>query len=175
MLEGPYRAGPWPGLTARGAAILLGCALLLAIGQVLIGPIRGALPDLPVLAVTTLFPLAIATRIVQAPGAASATCGAYLLPRTLLSLIQPAVPLPPLLLVPALAFDVAVWLRPLTRGRAAMGGAAYGLTLCLAEPPFAILLGGEPGLWSGVNLLVAGVASVLVCAAVAPVSVRGTG
>ena len=37
-LRGPYRAGPWPGLTPAGAGVLLGCALLLAGGQLIVAP-----------------------------------------------------------------------------------------------------------------------------------------
>jgi hypothetical protein len=176
--KGPYRVGPWPGLTLRGAGVLLGCALLLALGQLLIGAPRTAVPDLPVLGLTALLPAAIAIRIVQTPGAASAVTAAYLLPRTLLSLMQPGLDLPPLLLVPALAFDFALWLRArdvaVTRGQSAFAGAVYGLMLTLVEPPFAIFLGGDPGLWSGGRLLLGGLATIAACAAIAPVSVRGT-
>jgi hypothetical protein len=53
----------------------------------------------------------LATWLVRMPGAASAVSGAYLLPRTLLSVIDPGLPLPPLLLIPAMVFDVLVWLQ----------------------------------------------------------------
>src|SRR5437868_7803212 len=111
MLEGPYRVGPWPGLTPAGAGILLFGALFLGVGQVLIGPTQRPLPDLPVLGATALVPLVIATRIINTPGSASAVCGAYLLPRSLLSLLVPGLDLPPLLLAPALAFDLVFWVR----------------------------------------------------------------
>jgi hypothetical protein len=77
---------------------------------VLIGPIVKPLPDLAVLGVTTLVPLALAERIVRVPGAATAACGAYLLPRSLISLLAPTIPQPPLLLVPTIAFELALWL-----------------------------------------------------------------
>jgi hypothetical protein len=110
--SGRYRAGPWPGLAPAGAGVLLGCALLLAGGQLVSGDDpRAPLPDLPLLAVLGLCPLVLATRLVGAPGVASAVCGAYLLPRALLSLVDPSIAPPPLLLVPALAFDVSAWLR----------------------------------------------------------------
>src|SRR5260370_32640221 len=108
---GPYRLGPWPGLTPRGAGVLIGCALLIGLAQTLLGPPGTAVPDLPLLGLTALLPMALATRIVRAPGAASAACGAYLMPRALLSLAQPGLELPPLLLVPAVAFDLALWLQ----------------------------------------------------------------
>ena len=111
MLEGPYRVGPWPGLTPSGAGVLLGCALLLGVAAALTGDPRRAMPDLPILALSSLAPLLVATRIVNAPGAASAVSGAYLLPRALISLLDPAVQAPPLLLVPALALDLTLWLR----------------------------------------------------------------
>jgi hypothetical protein len=174
MLRGPYRAGPWPGLTASGATIVLACAVLLGVGQALVGPLRSALPDLPLVGVTALLPMAIAVRAIQTAGVASAVCGAYLLPRTLLSLLQPGLELPPLLLAPALAFDVALWLIPITRGRAAIAGGAYGVILSLVQPPFAIIIGGDPALWSGANLLLASAATIAACAVVAPVSVPGT-
>jgi hypothetical protein len=108
---GPYRAGPWPGLTPNGGGLLLGCALLLASGQLALGTPTRPLPDLPVLAVLAFAPLALATRLTHIPGAASAVCGAYLLPRSLLTLLDPALQLPPLLLVPAVVFDLSLWLR----------------------------------------------------------------
>ena len=108
---GPYRSGPWPGLTWRGAALLLAHALLLAAGQVALGRPQQPMPDLVLLAVLSLAPLALATRLVQAPGVASAVCGAFLLPRALANLLNPTLELAPLLLVPALVFDVATWLR----------------------------------------------------------------
>jgi hypothetical protein len=108
----PYRSGPWPGLTARGAAVLLSCATALGLMQLLTGSSARHWPDLALMAIATCAPLAAATWIVRVPGAASAVAGAYLLPRALLSLLDPSVPLPPLLLVPAVAFDLAAWLRP---------------------------------------------------------------
>jgi hypothetical protein len=174
--------------------------VLLAIGQLLIGPPRQAWPDLIVLAVTAFLPLALATRVVQTPGAASAVCGAYLLPRTLISLTEPSIEPPPLLLVPALAFDVSVWLRigdlgvltqflprptrvwrkidrrprHIRRWRAVLGGAIFGLVLALIAPPWAILNGGDVGNWSGTALWAAAMGNVLGCALIG-FSARGTG
>jgi hypothetical protein len=90
--------------------MVLACAAFLAVGQLLIGPMHRPLPDLPVLGVTVLVPLALAERIVRVPGAATAACGAYLLPRSLISLLLPAIPQPPLLLVPSIVFDLVLWL-----------------------------------------------------------------
>ena len=39
-----YRDGPWPGLSPAGAAVLLGCALLLAGGQLVVGDPRRRFP-----------------------------------------------------------------------------------------------------------------------------------
>ena len=89
--------GPWPGLTLRGAGLLLAHALLVG----LLAQWWWPLAVLPVLSVTLLM---------RMPGAASAACGAYLLPAAMLSLLL-GWPLPPLLLAPAMAFDVIVWLR----------------------------------------------------------------
>ena len=200
MSPGVYRAGPWPGLTPRGAAVLLACAVLLGLGQVLIGPTNAAWPDLPVLGLTAFVPLAIATRLTQIPGAAAAVCGAYLLPRTLISLVEPSIEPPPLLLVPAIAYDLGLWLRPghlagvaqvwPARGgawrrrpnrerrriggwRAAGAGALFGLALALVEPPFAILLGDDPNDWVGTTLWAAVAGCVGICALLG-LSVRGT-
>src|SRR5207244_3117921 len=85
--------------------------VLLGMGEMLVGGPRHALPDLPLLAVVALLPLAVATRVVNTPGAAAAACGAYLLPRTLVTLANQSLEPPPLLLVPAVAFDVALWMR----------------------------------------------------------------
>lgn len=198
---GPYRTGPWPGLSPRGAGLLLACALLLGGGQLVLNAPHQALPDLPLLTILACAPLALATRVLLAPGAASAVCGAYLLPRTLLSLVDPTIEPPPLLLIPAVAFDLTAWLRPsdligLTRiwprkrptwhrrdrlprrlrpWRAAAAGAVFGAVLAAVEPPFAILLGGDPAAWSGLPMLVATACGVVGCAIVGlAVSVRGT-
>jgi hypothetical protein len=156
---------------------------------------------------------------------AAAVCGAYLLPRALLSVVDPSVEPPPLLLIPAVAFDASVWLRwsdvanlryvwpggrarwrrrrapsgpDVTPGvtrrfyagggrrgtvgprrvrgwRAAVAGAIFGAVLVLVEPPFAVLLGADPTMWSGNNLWLAGGLATLGCAIVAlAVSGRGT-
>src|SRR6185312_14653232 len=116
-----------------GAGLLLACAAFLAIGQILVGPPRQPLPDLPVVAATALVPLAIATRLVGMPGAAVAVCGAYLLPASLVSLLFGEQAQPPLLLAPAFAFDLGLWLdhsrlplkAGLNRGRAVIAGALF--------------------------------------------------
>jgi hypothetical protein len=230
--DGPYRTGPWPGLTPAGAGVLLGCALLLAGGQLVLGDPRAPLPDLPLLAILAMGPMALATRLVGAPGAASAVCGAYLLPRTVLSLVDPSIEPPPLLLVPALAFDVSAWLRASDlanlrylwpgnqsawrrqrrgsrslrptqadvtggvtprfyaggwrrglvgprrcgRGRLAVASAIFGGMLALIEPPFAVLLGADPAVWSGseTSLWLAGGLAVLGCA-IAGLAASGRG
>ena len=194
MKGSPYRAGPWPGLTPRGAGLLLACAGFLAVGQMLIAPLEKPVPDLAVLGVTALMPMAIAERIIRAPGAAAATCGAYLLPRSLISLLFPTVPSPPLLLVPAITFDLALWLdtshlsgltellpghqqtrrtrraaASFSRSRAVVAGGAFGLVLALVEPAYQLFLGADPVIWSGSSVWVAAVVTTLVCAALATV------
>ena len=194
--------GPWPGLTPTGALILLGCAVLLAaVAETGVGSPRRALPDLPILAISSLVPMLLGTRIVRAPGAASAICGAYLMPRTLISLVEPRLEPPPLLLVPALAFDLALWARAadlarianawprrehvwrkrprprrsLEWWRAAFAGAVYGLVLSAVEPPFAILYGAEPSSWMPADVGLAGCLAVVGCGLVAlSLSARGT-
>jgi hypothetical protein len=175
-------------LTPSGGVLLVSCAILLAGGQLLLGEPRRPWPDLVLLAVTTLLPLALATRIVQAPGAASAVCGVYLLPRTLISLIEPSIEPPPLLLVPALAFDLSAWLRAsdpwwrrrdrtvrrVTRRRATLAGAVFGLVLSVIVPPFALLLGGNAADWAAPDLWTATVASAIGCALIG-LSARGRG
>ena len=194
MLHGPYRVGPWPGLRPSGAAVLLGCALLLGLAALLVGSPRRALPDLPLLALFGLVPMAVATRIVKAPGAASAVCGAYLMPRTLISLVEPTLDPPPLLLLPALAFDVSLWLRAadlarlrqlwprrqsarrrrtpaarrtLHHWRASVAGAVFGSVLTVVEPPYARLLGSDPSGWTASSLLVAGCLAAAACSVAA--------
>ena len=181
----------------------MACAGFLAVGQVLIGPIQKPIPDLAVLGVTALMPLAIAERIVRVPGAATATCGAYLLPRATISLLAPGLPPPPLLLIPAIAFDLGLWLhlghlaglsevwprrrnvwrkrpRPvvsgsLWRGRALVAGGLFGLVLSVVEPNYQVFLGADPATWSGPTVWAAGLITTLVCGALATiVSVPGT-
>ena len=191
------RAGPWPGLTPRGAALLLACAIFLGVGQILVGPPTKPVPDLPVTAVTALLPLVVATRLVRAPGAASGVCGAYLLPASTIALLQPAVAPPPLLLVPAVVFDLALWIqatdvtallpdtgrqwrkrstaRDPTTLRATLAGVVFGVVLNVVEVPFRLFLGGDPSAWSGANIWVAAVASALACGALARLlTFRGT-
>ncbi len=97
ILGGPYRAGPWPGLTLRGAGLVLLHALVLAVLAEMWVPL-------------TVLPVLSATWLMRMPGVASGVVGAYLLPRSVLSLAL-GMALPPLLLAPAMAFDVLVWLR----------------------------------------------------------------
>jgi hypothetical protein len=186
---GIYRAGPWPGLTARGAAVLLACAALLAGLQVMVGAPQQAWPDLTVHAVTAFIPLVLATRWLKMPGAASAACGAYLLPRSLISLIQPSLEPPPLLLVGAVAFDLTLWLhradlakvwprggqrwrkrfrlvRKITLWRSVLGGAIFGLTFSLVQPAFELLLGGDPTRWSANELYGSMALAIIGCGAV---------
>jgi hypothetical protein len=170
-----YRAGPWPGLTPSGAGILLGCAVFLAIGQSIVGVPRQPLPDLPLTGVTALLPLALALRIVQMPGAASAVCGAYLLPRATVALFQTSLDQPPLLLVPTIAFDVLLWLlhtrmpRLRPQPRAVIAGALFGALLASIEPSFRLFLGANPATWSGASVWAAVIATAVACAAIARV------
>ena len=113
----PFRWGPWPGLTGRGAAVLLADALLLAGSQWLLGSAetnvadRSALPWLPLVVAGAAESLVLAAGLLRMPGAASAVVGVYLLLRTLPSLLVPALAPPPLLWPPALLLDFALWLR----------------------------------------------------------------
>jgi hypothetical protein len=165
---GPYRAGPWPGLTPRGALLLLAHALLLAAAFALVAPLPRSSSNLTVVALLAFGPLALATRLVQAPGTASAVCGAYLLPRSLASVLDPSLGLPSLIIVSSFAFDLATWLRAndlsglanvwkrrrmvwqrrdrsprrLRRWQFAVGGAAFGAVFVLVEAnpsPFLLL------------------------------------
>jgi len=191
-----YRAGPWPGLSPRGGGVLLATALLLAAGATALGSPQRALPDLPLLAVVCVLPLALATAIVQTPGVATAVCGAYLLPRSLLSLVDPSLALPPLLLLPAFAFDLGAWSHPshlrllgslwprrrvrwrrprlamvrLRPWRTALAGALFGALLVLVEPGFRLLLGGPASAWSGPAVPLAGISATLGCGVVACLS-----
>jgi hypothetical protein len=175
-----FRAGPWPGLTPSGAGVLLACAVFLAIGQILVGPPTQLLPDLPVIGVTALLPMALGLRIVRVPGAASAVCGAYLLPRSTIALLQSRLDQPPLLLVASIVFDVALWLlasrlpRLQPNARTAVAGGAFGAVFAAIEPAFRMFLGANPLTWTGPNVWIAVVTTAAACAAIAPVlSVRG--
>jgi hypothetical protein len=181
MKRSRYRAGPWPGVTPSGAAVLLACAAFLAIGQALIGTPEKPLPDVSVVGVTALLPMALALRIVQVPGAASAVCGAYLLPRSVIALLQTQLDQPPLLLVPAIVFDIALFVlasrEPRVRPapRALLAGAAFGAILAALEPAFRIFLGADPMTWSGPVIWAAIAATAVACAATATVvNARGT-
>lgn len=185
--HGPSRLGPWPGLTPRGAGLVLAAALLLGGTQLLLGEAeldvgaRRPLPWLPLSAVGAVGSLTLAARLTHLPGAAAAACGAYLLPRALFSVAVPDVALPPLLWPPALALELALWLRradavalldllpvrgaaarrarawrprdraprTVSRRRAALGGALFGLLLGTLEPSFERVLGGDATAWSG--------------------------
>ena len=196
---GGYRAGPWPGLTPRGAGMLLGCAALLAGVHGLVGEPRRPWPDLVLLAITSLGPLLLATRVMGVPGAASAACGAYLLPRSLASLVEPGFEPPPLLLVPAFVLDLVAWARrsdavavlglmrrrpPRRRVRStrrlsarplALGGAAYGAVLSVLVPPWSTLLGRSA--WDTTETVVAGAIAAVLCGGVSLLagSAPGTG
>jgi hypothetical protein len=155
----------------------------------MVGPPATLLPDLPVLGVTALLPLVVGARIVRAPGTASAIAGVYLLPASLVSLLVPSVPPPPLLLVPAIAFDLALWLEPAhlanlaelwpgrapgprrrvptgqaTTLRAACAGGVFGLVLAVIEPPFRLFLGAQPAVWSAPELWLATLVTTATCA-----------
>jgi hypothetical protein len=160
--------------------VLLACAVFLAIGQLLVGPPTQLLPDLPLIGVTALLPMVLAMRITQVPGAASAVCVAYSLPRSLIALFQSRLDQPPLLLVAAIVFDLGLWLLndyapPLQpKARAALAGAIFGAVLAAIEPTFRMFLGANPLTWTGPDVWVAVVATAAACAAIAPVlSVRG--
>lgn len=190
MLARPYRSGPWPGLTPSGAGVLISCAALLGVELLLTGNPCQAWPDLLWLGVTALVPLLIATHVMQMPGAASAVCGAYLLPRSLISLAQPTIELPPLLLVPAIVLDVTWWLRErptfgkrirkrapkprLTGRRAAVAGLLFGIVIVLVEPPFQVLQRQTPATWDPTSVGLVAALTGLACAAIALLSVRGT-
>jgi hypothetical protein len=158
--------------------------------ELVVGMPRRAWPDLALVAVLDVAPAVLGTCIVRAPGCASAVCGVYLLGRSLASLLQPNLDLPPLLLPGAVACDLVVWLRRtdlrrpsrtawrrsrqppriLTTWRVALGGAAFGGVLALVEPPYAVLLGGEPSGWSAGQVALAGASAVLAGAALGAAS-----
>jgi hypothetical protein len=179
-----YRAGPWPGLTWRGAAVLLVCTGMLVGGELIVGSPRRAWPDLVWLGLVAVVPPLLATCLVLAPGCASAVCGVYLLGRSVASLVEPTLELPPLLLPSAVACDLVVWLRRadirrparqvwrrrsrverlLTMRRAALGGLAFGVVLALVEPPFRLLLGSDPSGWTASQQLLAAASAGVACA-----------
>jgi hypothetical protein len=170
--------------------------VFLGIGQLLVGPPQKPLPDLTVVAVTALLPMVVAVRIEKMPGAASGVCGVYLLPASTIALLQPTLAPPPLLLVPAIAFDLALWLQPehvaavvpwlrhtsrpqpaqgLNTRRAIFAGAAFGVVLTVVEVPFRLFLGGDPTAWSGAGVWLAAISSAIVCGGLATlVNDRGT-
>jgi hypothetical protein len=113
----PLRAGPWPGLTPRGALVLLLHALVLAAlleAVAALGLDVEAPTTLPYLVLATggtVAILVLAEGITRTPGTGAAVCVAYLLPVALLSLIVPAAGPPPELMAPAILFDLSLWLR----------------------------------------------------------------
>jgi hypothetical protein len=180
--------------------VLLACAAFLGVGQILVGAPMRPLPDLAVVGATALLPAVLAARITRVPGAASAVCGVYLLPASLLSLLLPAIPTPPLLLVAALVYDLCLWLEPrhfqaildllprrivwhragAPRGqpsgaRAALAGGAFGLALGVVEPPFRVFLGADPAIWLGPGEWLGAAACALSCTVVGTLlTFRGT-
>jgi hypothetical protein len=179
-----FRAGPWPGLTGRGAGVLLVCSAMLLGCELVVGLPGRAWPDLVWLSLVGVVPVLLGTAVVRAPGCASAVCGVYLMGRSLAALVEPSLELPPLLLPGAVACDLVVWLRrsdfrrpsravwrrrsraprQVTTSRAALGGAAFGVVLALVEPPFAVLLGSDPSGWSADQVGLAGGVAGLACA-----------
>lgn len=114
---GPLRAGPWPGLTSRGTSQVLAAALLIGGGQLLLAPAelsaqqRAELPWLPLVALAAALGFLVAAATTGIPGAAAAACGAYLLPRSVLSLLVPELDPPALLIPSATACELALWTR----------------------------------------------------------------
>ncbi len=174
-----YRVGPWPGLTPRGAGLLLACSVALAGTQLALGRAEvevAARAPLTYVAGATFgatLVLTLAARLAQMPGTALAVCGAYLLPRSVVSLLAPGIALPAFLLVPSALLELALWARgplsairaawwrrspvkplPATRGdrcvepgRAALGGALFGACLAVLEPTSAIVQGADASTW----------------------------
>jgi hypothetical protein len=172
-------------LTGRGAAVVLLCGCLLVGFELMAGSPRRAWPDVVWLGVLAVVPALVGTCLVRAPGCASAVCGVYLLGRSLASLVEPSLELPPLLLPSAVACDLAVWLRwadvrprrrgqvwrrrarverRVTTGRAALGGLVFGVVLAVVEPPFAMLLGSDPAGWAVSQQLLAATSAGVGCA-----------
>jgi hypothetical protein len=130
--------------------LVLAHGVLLAAGQVLVGNSQ----QVVWLCVLTVVPLMLATHLMQMPGVASAVAVVYLLPRSLVSLFDPSVDLPPPLLVPAVVFDVLAWLRRgdlalarrkryrrserrVVAWRLGVAGVVAAVVLAVIEPPFA--------------------------------------
>jgi hypothetical protein len=191
----PGLTGAGATLLLAHALLLAGTQLALGPADAEVGA-RSALPYLPLAATGATLTLILAARTYQMPGAATAVCGTYLLGRSLVTLLVPTVAPPPLFLVGAMAFEFVLWLRPsdfaalwgvwpmrmgrprvepeqpgepraFTCGRAALGGAAFGLLLAAQEPPFELLLGGDPAAWSPLAVLLAAVTAAALSGAVA--------
>ena len=164
--------------------MLLLCGCLLLGFELVAGSPQRAWPDLVWVAVVGVVPPLLGTCLVSAPGCAAGVCGVYLLGRSVASLLDPSLELPPLLLPSALACDLAVWLRradlrPRTRQvwrrrarverrvttwRAALGGMLFGVVLAVVQPPFAILLGSDPAGWTPSEQVLAGALAGVGCA-----------
>ncbi len=94
--EGPtLRSGPWPGLTPRGAAVVLLHALVLGALLLLLAAVGLSLEPATQIAYLALASalsvavLVLAESIVRVPGVGVAICAVCLLPLTLLSLGSP--------------------------------------------------------------------------------------
>jgi hypothetical protein len=114
----PLRSGPWPGLTPRGAAVVLLHALLLGALLLLLPAVGLSLEPATQIAYLALASalsvavLVLAESILRVPGVGVAVCAVCLLPLTLLSLALPAVSPPLELVAPATIFDLMLWVRP---------------------------------------------------------------
>lgn len=114
----PLRSGPWPGLTPRGAGVVLLHALVLGALLLLPGAIGLSLEPatqiayLALMSVLCVAVLVLAESILRVPGVGVAICAVCLLPLTLLSLMVPAVSPPLELVAPATIFDLVLWVRP---------------------------------------------------------------
>lgn len=113
----PLRQGPWPGLSPAGGSLVLVYAVLIMGAHLLAGAAswsireRTPLPYLPWITAADVFLLVHAAYTLPVPGLSSAVAGAYLLPRSLVSLGLRDIALPPLLLPAAMMLDVVLWTR----------------------------------------------------------------
>jgi len=112
------RSGPWPGVTPRGAAVVLLHALVLGALLLLLGAVGLSLEPatqiayLALVSALSVAVLVLAESILGVPGVGVALCAVCLLPLTLLSLVLPALSPPLELVAPATIFDLVLWLRP---------------------------------------------------------------